>query len=411
MAPVAERLAELLEADTSAMTALERAEHMAELERARHQLDAEVLVRLHSFEVSGAFDVDAARNPTSWLVEQTGASRRDAASRTRLAGQLPQMPLTLAACLEGRVTEAHARVMARCVANPRVRPYFTEVEEDRLLEQAEQKPADEFAYDVDRWIALVDQDGPEPRDRDRDVLHVNRVGDRVKVNGDFGLETGLPLMAAVEERSNQLFHRDKKVSEENPGDGASMRTPGERRAEALYDLTMWGAGNERNPAHREPLFIVNVDWDTWDEGLHAESVIELFDGSPIPYDVMRRLRCGSHFQELVRSAAGEVLHLFREERYVNRAQRRALAARDRGCGVPGCTHPPHACDAHHIRWWEDFGETNLDNLVLTCRYHHRMIHAGKLSVIMLAGMPVFFDQFGEQIGRGRRRPPPDASAA
>jgi hypothetical protein len=31
-------------------------------------------------------------------------------------------------------------------------------------------------------------------------------------------------------------------------------------------------------------------------------------------------------------------------------------------------------DAHHITHWADGGETKLDNLVLLCRRHHRMVH-------------------------------------
>jgi hypothetical protein len=35
------------------------------------------------------------------------------------------------------------------------------------------------------------------------------------------------------------------------------------------------------------------------------------------------------------------------------------------------------CDAHHLRYWvEHQGSTNLDELVLICRYHHRRLHEG-----------------------------------
>jgi hypothetical protein len=31
-------------------------------------------------------------------------------------------------------------------------------------------------------------------------------------------------------------------------------------------------------------------------------------------------------------------------------------------------------DAHHVQHWCDGGETRLDNLVLLCRHHHRLLH-------------------------------------
>jgi hypothetical protein len=58
------------------------------------------------------------------------------------------------------------------------------------------------------------------------------------------------------------------------------------------------------------------------------------------------------------------------------AQRRALARRDRHCRFPGCERPVRWTDAHHIVHWTRGGPTDLDNLVLLCRRHHRMCHEG-----------------------------------
>jgi hypothetical protein len=38
---------------------------------------------------------------------------------------------------------------------------------------------------------------------------------------------------------------------------------------------------------------------------------------------------------------------------------------------PGCHIPPEWCERHHIKAWIDGGTTDLDNLVLVCKYHHR----------------------------------------
>jgi hypothetical protein len=51
-----------------------------------------------------------------------------------------------------------------------------------------------------------------------------------------------------------------------------------------------------------------------------------------------------------------------------------LVIRDHGCRITGCTAPPSACDAHHAKHWLDLGETELDNLILACWYHHHLVH-------------------------------------
>jgi hypothetical protein len=43
------------------------------------------------------------------------------------------------------------------------------------------------------------------------------------------------------------------------------------------------------------------------------------------------------------------------------------------CRIPGCTGT-HRLHAHHVRYWEDGGPTDLDNLVLVCSRHHTLIH-------------------------------------
>ncbi|WP_198165655.1 HNH endonuclease signature motif containing protein, partial [Rhodococcus sp. ADH] len=55
-------------------------------------------------------------------------------------------------------------------------------------------------------------------------------------------------------------------------------------------------------------------------------------------------------------------------------QRVALIARDRGCAFPGCSCVPAWTDAHHIRHWANGGPTVMNNLVLLCRSHHRLMH-------------------------------------
>jgi hypothetical protein len=86
------------------------------------------------------------------------------------------------------------------------------------------------------------------------------------------------------------------------------------------------------------------------------------------------LLCDSDLSRIVMAGASEVLDVGRATRTCTPAQWKALVARDRHCRHPGCKMPPERCDAHHVQYWEHGGNTDLANLVLLCRHHHRQRH-------------------------------------
>jgi predicted restriction endonuclease len=52
---------------------------------------------------------------------------------------------------------------------------------------------------------------------------------------------------------------------------------------------------------------------------------------------------------------------------------RQLRYRDRTCRFPNC-HLRRYTQAHHVEWWSRGGRTELDNLVLVCTFHHKLVH-------------------------------------
>jgi HNH endonuclease len=50
-----------------------------------------------------------------------------------------------------------------------------------------------------------------------------------------------------------------------------------------------------------------------------------------------------------------------------------LERRDRHCRFPGCDRR-HDLHAHHVQHWAKGGATSKGNLVLLCRFHHRLVH-------------------------------------
>ena len=101
--------------------------------------------------------------------------------------------------------------------------------------------------------------------------------------------------------------------------------------------------------------------------------------SQIPIESVRRMCCDGSLIPLVENEKGEPLNVGRKVRTVTTAIRRALWARDKGCGFPGCCHDRFV-DAHHIKHWADGGETSVENLILLCSSHHKLVHEGGYSI-------------------------------
>ena len=155
-----------------------------------------------------------------------------------------------------------------------------------------------------------------------------------------------------------------------------------RRADALGVLaeSFLKHGAEALNGGERHQIVVHVDYATLQR--RASDRCELDDGPAIPVETARRLGCDASVVTIVEDDDGEPLDVGRRTRSIPPALRRALNARDRGCRFPGCTHTRYV-DGHHIHHWAEGGETKLANLVSLCRFHHRQVHEGGLSVARL----------------------------
>ena len=131
----------------------------------------------------------------------------------------------------------------------------------------------------------------------------------------------------------------------------------------------------------------------------------LEDGTRVSAETFRRVSCDSALVAVTTGAAGEVLDVGRKTRAVPTAIRRALWSRDRGCRFPMCT-ARRFVHAHHVRHWAHGGPTRLDNLVLLCSFHHRLLHEGGFKVSIEAdASPRFFGRAGREIAPVPAAPP------
>ncbi|GAA1640796.1 hypothetical protein GCM10009744_33390 [Kribbella alba] len=137
-------------------------------------------------------------------------------------------------------------------------------------------------------------------------------------------------------------------------------------------------------------------------------------GGNLSAAAVRRLACDAGVVPIILGSDSEPLDVGKEERFVNRAMRRALNFRDRGCVV--CGAPPIQCDAHHLIHWIDGGPTAMWNLVLLCRAHHIQIHHGHWTITITRGRvtvtrPTWAEPPRARLNRKRPPSTPDARPA
>jgi hypothetical protein len=208
------------------------------------------------------------------------------------------------------------------------------------------------------------------------------------VRGRLTGEMAALLMRAVDAASDALYRGAK-----------SDATPEQRRADALGLLAerAMGAGLEGpisgTRAERYQV-VLHVEPST----LQADGEpgrAELEDGTRVSAETCRRLACDASVVTVTHASDGGVLDVGRRTRTTPPSIRRALDVRDRGCRFPGCG--ARFADAHHIEHWADGGETRLENLILLCPHHHRLLHEGGFRVELNAwpgGRPTFYTPGG-----------------
>jgi Domain of unknown function (DUF222)/HNH endonuclease len=89
--------------------------------------------------------------------------------------------------------------------------------------------------------------------------------------------------------------------------------------------------------------------------------------------IVDRLLCDARVQIVWEGATGRTIGIGRTTRVVPAWLGRQVRYRDKGCRFPGCGTTAFT-QAHHVRFWRNGGRTDLDNLVLICSFHHKLVH-------------------------------------
>jgi hypothetical protein len=333
-----------------------------------------------------------------WLRRRLRLSPTAASSLVRTARALYRGPLTQTgqALQDGGISPAHAQVLA---AGTHDLPAHVAADAEPVLVEAARRldpPRLRRALAHLRLVADPDTAGDlaERRHRRRGLWLAPTWEGMVAVNGLLDPEAGQTVLAALEPLAR-------------PANAADERSASQRNADALTELVRrtLEAGRLPQAGGVRPQLLVTVELDSLlgHPGLGGE----VGGVGPLDPEACQRLACdGAVTRVLVtrqpthrhpgsdgglaarlRTAARLLppalgggptrpLEVGRASRVVSAAQRAALVVRDGGCAVAGCARPPAWCEAHHLRHWLHGGPTDLANLALVCRAHHRAVHEG-----------------------------------
>ena len=342
------------EADTSGERLLGLFDHL-------NATKVAIVDQLAAWDAVNAWRDDGDYSPVGWIAARTPFSRTQARDLVNLARNLRDMPHVSEAVHESRLSVDQAVVISRTV-NFRTRAAFAE-QEAFMVETLEGLRLDETRVVIAKWDAMVDPDGHDPGDPIRNFVHLNTTFDgRWRLDAELDAESGAVVKAVLEKIVDKLFHEDK-------GEAINI-SHSCRRAEALVEMAHRATAAGDNQTSLTPDIVVIVEPD--DQGEPAK--VEM-NGHPVPVEIFRRLCCDATIARLVVDADSEPLDLGRSVRTATWPQRKAVIARDRHCVFPGCDVPATWCQVHHIEEWDlDHGPTDLNNLCLLCRFHHRYLH-------------------------------------
>ena len=415
--PCADTMAQLSAIDPFSLSASDRIDYLAALERQDGWLYA--LKQRAITAVAGLTPTEGG-GPLSGVDE---AEREDVSTALRLAPATAQsridiartlvnnLPQTCAALATGEISSAHATVIARETAAV-IRDGAAESTifsiEERALAYAEFHTPGQVASHLRTQIAkLVPEEFEETVTRAQSLRRVSCYND-----GD-GMATVVAILPAadaqivmnsieafilrqtqLDEQMNQ--HLNQQMAQQpysssvfdvsntsrqgtnaagaNNAGANNARTMDQKRADALSAIcaTVLSDLSETVTSHRRPLTVnVTIDLPTL-LGL-AENPGQLSGYGPIPASVARHLASDAKWRRFITDPhTGTLLDYGRENYEPPQALKDFLIARDRTCRFPGCRRSALLSDLDHAQSWESGGETSAENIGALCRRHHRL---------------------------------------
>lgn len=372
---------------------------------------AEIAARSdRSFGAAGLAQGRGARTPEALVAQLPGVSVRDARTLVS-AGELVSTPapglepLARAVASGDLSVEAALAVKAGLGASDAVDADARAGAAEKLVREASGLTLEQLAARAREAGAALDvEDVPHREEhlRQRRFLTLTPLPDGMtRLSGLLDPESAAVITTAVDaatapQRGGPRFVDPTAAPEHRPDE---TRTVPQLLLDALVDLITVAthADTGRVLGSKRVGVRVHVSHRDLTTGTGFASI----EGQTAPVSVAtaQRITCDAGLIPIAFDTDGRILNVGRTQRHHTTRMRIALAARDGGCTIPGCTRPPDWCEAHHINHWHQHaGDTSTDDGVLLCRHHHQLLHTRGWRIVR-TGNRYFLDH-----GNGTREP-------
>jgi hypothetical protein len=298
----------------------------------------------------GVWADDGARDLAQWLWMRYGISDWKARRFIDAAAALPALPAISSALTRGELGIDKVIELTR---------FATFDNEDGLVPWARQVSASRIRHEAD-VARRSDAQEAVAEERARAVTWSFRdEGRRFEMHADLPAAQGAVVARAIDRVATSI--------PEMPDELGDIHTT-ERRADALVGLC--SARLARDPDPDRATVVIHARAGTTGD---AEAGAEIEGGGVAHRATLERLLCAARVETVHEDADGRVVGVGRITRIPPAWLLRQVRYRDGGCRFPGCGTKAFT-QAHHIVFWREGGETDLDNLATLCSWHHKLVH-------------------------------------
>ena len=304
------------------------------------------------------YDDDGFVSPIDWMRFNGHMTSGAAANSVAVGEAMHRMPESMEAMAAGEIGFSHLTVMARTAEDLGDR-----FDESVLIQKARESSPGKFHYICSHYRHAADPkryaDEQAEQVQQRRLKLSKWMDGSVLLSGQFDPEGGAVLLTALQARSRKSGAHDGRDLEQRQGD-------------ALVELAAGGGSQAQIQVTSSIETLL---------GLAGASAADMELSVPISSRAVERLACDSSIARVLLDSDSMVIDVGRSKRVVSEPTRRALWARDGSCRWPACERPASWSAAHHVVHWIHGGATDLDNLVLLCHRHHRMVHEGGWQIV------------------------------